>query len=261
MKRFTLALFVFGLSQVSVAHAGQCPAGQQAYQTGRVASAVRTLVVPGTASGMFSGVVMSKGLDYQISASGSIRVGVFGETGTPPEGWEPQGSAGPGFPSPEAYTFSLIYRMGRVGPWKFAGPGPINIRLGQADPDRAELYFAINDTRTGDNSGNFNVTVKEIAITYTCRVPPTGTTSTSPTYFGGAGTVGRPASPAKSPKTPPLPCAGKTPDGRRRGFTFGEYCPGISTTRPIPVEACTYDEAREEARGYVNTGCHLAEAK
>ena len=33
----------------------------------------------------------------------------------------------------------------------------------------------------------------------------------------------------------------------------------LSTTKPIPVEACSYNEARTEALGYVNYGCHLAE--
>lgn len=264
MKRFSLALLVFGLLHGSVAHAQQCPAGQQAQLSGRVESLVRTLVVPGTASGMFSGVMMRKGLDYKISANGSIRVGVFGETGTPPEGWMPQGPAGPGFPSPDAYTFSLIYRIGRSGPWKFAGLSPITIRLGQADPDQAELYFAINDTKTGDNSGSFNVTVKEISTNYVCRaappVNPTVNGKPSAGGYSGGYLSTSPKNPKPTKRSPTLPCAGKTPDGLRQGFTFGEYCPGISTTRPIPVEACTYAEAREEARGLVAFGCHLAEA-
>lgn len=153
---FPLCLFPLALA----AHAQQCPPGQQAYQSGRVVTASRDLVVPGTASGMLSGVVMRKGLDYQISAAGSIRVGVFGETGTPPEGWEPQGMAGQGFPSPDSYTYSLIYRVGPSGPWKFAGPGPLSIRLKAADPEQAALFFAINDNNTGNNAGSFNVNVK-----------------------------------------------------------------------------------------------------
>lgn len=253
------AFLMYSLSLLQVAHAVQCPPGQEARQTGRVVSAVRTLVVPGTASGMFSGIVMSKGIDYDITAAGSIRVGVFGESGTPPEGWQPQGSAGPGFPSPEAYTFSLIYRKGRAGPWIFAGPGPKVLRLSPADPDRVELWFAINDTKTTDNSGSFDVTVKEIVITTQCLVRPSVTskprTGYTRTLSGKSGTASKHGATLMTK----LPCEGKTPDGLRQGFVFGEYCPGVSTTKPIPVEACSYAEGRELAKELVNFGCHLAE--
>jgi len=258
MKKYgACALVALCLPFAPVAEADSCPAGQQAY-TSRAVTLNRTLFVPGNASGMFSGVVMRKGLEYQISAEGSIRVGVFGETGTPPEGWEPQGAAGPGFPSPSAFTFSLIYRMGRMGSWNFAGPGPMPARLGATDPDRAELYLAINDTKTSDNSGGFNVTVKEIVISTHCRVAPPPATTTA--WTGGVFISKAASGKTSQPTMAKLPCAGITPDGRKQGLIFGEYCPGVSTTRPIPVEACTYAEGRQEALGLVNYGCHLAEA-
>jgi hypothetical protein len=263
MKHVSLIFFpMCFLSAAQVALAQQCPQGQQAYQSGRVVSAVRDVLVPGTASGMFSGVTMRKGLDYQISATGSIRVGVFGETGTPPEGWEPQGPAGQGFPSPSAYTFSLIFRVGRTAAWNFAGPGPTTARLKATDPEQAELFFAINDTKTSDNSGGFNVQVKEIGITYQCRVPPPPPTTTAPRT---GGFVGASRSGTTKPNRPgtalKLPCEGRTPDGRRQNFFFGEKCPGVDTTRTIPIEACTYDEAREQAAQSVAFGCHIAEIK
>ncbi len=248
---------------LQTAQADTCPPGQRSVYTGTVISATRTLVVPGKASGMFSGVIMRKGIGYRISATGSIRVGVFGETGTPPEGWVPQGSAGPGFPSPSAYTYSLIYRIGRAGPWEFAGPDSVDIRLKPHHPDRAELYFAINDKNTNDNTGAFNVTVKEIHVKTQCRVPPPPPPVAKPPAYSGTSYQGgiyggKPGSPSKgNPQTTYQPCAGKTANGQKQGFTFYQYCPGNTYQPPIPIEACTYAEARNLAQGFVHYGCGL----
>jgi hypothetical protein len=65
-----------------------CPAGQQPMSTQIATGFVRVVPVPGSAGGIPSGVMMKAGFRYVMTATGSIRVGVFGETGTPPDGWE-----------------------------------------------------------------------------------------------------------------------------------------------------------------------------
>ena len=261
MRKLVALCFLLGFPSWHAANAQQCPQGQQAYSS-RATAGVRTLTVPGNASGMFSGVIMRKGNDYMISATGSIRVGVFGETGTSPVGWEPQGSAGNGFPSPDAYTFSLIYRKGRSGPWNFAGTGPTRAWLRPNEPEQTELFLAINDNKTSDNSGSFDVTINEVVISYNCRIPPPMPTTTAFRPFVG-GVASASKNTPRTPTAPKLPCAGKTPDGYALSFPnqFGEYCSGVDTTRALPVEACTYEEARNIAIGYLSYGCRLAEIK
>jgi hypothetical protein len=229
--------------------AQSCPPGQQPYGVQSTAE-VRDIVIPGSSSALFSGIVLRPGLLYRISATGSIRVGVFLEGDTPPEGWELYGPAGSGFPSPDAYKFSLIYRTGSTGPWKFAGSGVTAIRM-PTGATTAPLYFGINDTYTYDNKGEFQVRIQTIVESPGCRPQPAAAVSNP--YIAIVSepetTVGEPSS---------LPCTGVTPDGKRKSFEFPLYCFN-SFGRMIPVEACTRPDALAEARNYVPAGCFLTE--
>ncbi len=233
--------------------AQQCPAGQQLYTTYSPTGLVRVIPVPGSAGGIPSGVVMRAGNLYRMTATGSIRVGVFGETGTPPDGWVPQGSAGNGFPDPDSYTFSLLYRVGPTGQWQLLGSGQATAKLGPHDPAGAQIFFGINDNKLSDNTGFFNVIVTELAPSTKCAVPP----PPPPTYIAYGSSSG---SSTKTKPTPPaLPCAGKTPDGRMQSFQFPLYC-GSNFSRNIPIEACTRAEALPQAQAFARSSgpnCYL----
>ncbi len=230
----------------------QCPTNQYVCSTQTPTGMVRVVGVPGNAGGLGSGVFMRPGFVYRMTAVGSIRVGVFGETGTPPDGWVPQGPAGPGFPAPDSYTFSLLYRVGPVGQWQLLGSGLSVAKLGPHDPAGTQLIFGINDNKLSDNSGAFLVTVTEFALGTKCcpKLPP-------PPMGGGFGSSTSGGS-QPSPQ-PHLPCAGKTPDGRYQSFQFPMYC-GSSFSRNIPVEACTRADAYTQAQALVKSegiNCYL----
>jgi len=213
---------------------------------------------------MSSGIRIQPGYQYTMTAAGSIRVGVFGETGTPPDGWVPQGQCGPGCPSETAYTFSLLYRVGSTGPWELLGAGQALAKLGPRDSAGSELQFGINDTKLSDNAGAHVVTIveyKQGPISCVTPAPPSsvkyytlggklGVSKSKPTSSGGgsAGSSGT------------LPCAGKTPGGRKQSFQFALYCGGLFN-RYIPVEACTRAEALPEAQSFARSAppnCYLA---
>jgi hypothetical protein len=239
----------------AAADAQQCPAGQESYMTRlEPTGVVRPVPVLGTTSQLASGIAMRRDRYYRLEASGSIRVGIIGETGTPPDGWVPQGPAGPGFPAPDTYSFALLYRIGS-GPWAHAGAST-QIRLKPSDPDGASLSFGINDNRLNDNAGVFIVNVTELQPVMGCRVPPSPPTK----GFTGAVAYGKPgaARPSSSGGSAGR-CAGRTPDGQPQSFQFPLYCSG-TFQRNIPVEACTRAEALAEAQGYVprEANCVLA---
>jgi hypothetical protein len=252
------ALAVLGAA-VSPAMAQQCPAGQNPTAGYSPTGVVRNVTVPGSASGLHSGILMQPGFLYRMTAVGSIRVGVFGETGTPPDGWVPQGACGRGCPSETAYTFSLLYRVGSGGAWELLGAGQATAKLGPRDPAGSELQFGINDTKLSDNDGAHVVTITELRLgPTTCRAstpapawPMVGMRVTSPSNSTPPNSGGSAAN---------LPCAGKTPDGRRQAFQFALYCGGLFS-RNIPVEACTRAEALPEAQAFARSApsnCVLA---
>jgi len=242
------------------AMAQDCPAGQNPTASYAPTGVVRTVSVPGWAGGMSSGIRIQPGFLYKMTAVGSIRVGVFGETGTPPDGWVPQGQCGPGCPSETAYTFSLLYRIGSSGAWQLLGSGQSAAKLGPRDPAGSELQFGINDTKLSDNDGAHVVTITEFRLGPTTCVTPAPAPTTS-MWFGRAtaGTT-KTSQPKAGGSGASLPCAGKTPDGRRQSFQFALYCGGLFN-RYIPVEACTRAEALPEAQSFARSAppnCVLA---
>jgi hypothetical protein len=249
--KFSISLVVVLGAIASTAIAQQCPTGKVVYTSQSPTGVIRNVVVAGGTGALPSGLVLRPGFAYRLTATGSIRVGVFGETGTPPEGWEPQGPAGSGFPAPDAFTFSLLYRVGS-NPWRMLARGPFLVKVGPNDPAGSPILFGINDNKLNDNTGSFTVTIAEIALIDQCvDRPPVQTTP--PRYFGGAVMQG---SSGKQPSKPlsgsNLPCAGKTSDGRKQGFQFPLYCSG-TLQRYIPVEACTRAEALAEAQALAKT--------
>lgn len=259
LVRSALSLAVFYAGTAFAQNSIQCPQGQVVHTSYNPTGVVRTVVVPGSAGGLPSGVTIQPGFAFRMTAGGSIRVGVFGETGTPPQGWEPQGMAGNGYPSPDSYTFSLLYRIGNTGQWKMLGPGPLIAKLGPKDrPQDAQIQFGINDTKLNDNNGAFVVTLVQVAITEQCK--PYVPVQAGPPMIGRAGTVkGRPAG-GGGGGSAQLPCDGKTPDGQRQVFQFPLYCGG-TFSRNIPIEACTRAEALPEAQAFARSSppnCVLA---
>ena len=247
---FTGALLLIGAVAPPALMAQQCPAGQQLLATQTPTGFVRVVTVPGSAGGMPSGVMMKPGNRYVMTATGSIRVGVFGETGTPPDGWVPQGPAGNGFPDPDSYTFSLLYRVAPTGAWQLLGSGQSVARLGPHDPPGTQILFGINDNKLSDNSGFFNVIVTEYATSTHCGVPPPPPTA-SIAYARSSPSQSTPA------PQPLLPCAGKTADGRMQGFQFPAVCAG-SIQRVFPAEACTRADALAQAQAFAKAdGCIL----
>ncbi len=77
-----LVLAAAGLSPVMA----QCPPGQKLMPAPVPTGVVRIVPVPASASNFPSGVVVRPGFHFVMTAVGSIRVGVFGETGTSPDG-------------------------------------------------------------------------------------------------------------------------------------------------------------------------------
>src|SRR5262249_39981453 len=241
------------------AMAQDCPPGQNPTASYSPTGVVRTVTVPGWAGGMSSGVRIQPGYLYKMTAVGAIKVGVFGETGTPPDGWVPQGQCGPGCPSETAYTFALLYRVGSGGAWQLLGSGQSAAKLGPRDAAGSELQFGINDTKLSDNDGAHVVTITEFKLGPTTCVKPAPVTQN---FFGGwYMTSSSKSSPSKSGgSAPPLPCAGKTPDGRKQSFQFALYCGGLFS-RYIPVEACTRAEAPPQAQAFARSAplnCRLA---
>ena len=223
----------------------QCPTGQQACMTQKATGLVRLIQVPGNSGALHSGIFMRPGYYYRMTAVGSIRVGVIGETGTPPDGWVPQGPAGPGFPDPDSYTFALLYRVGPAGLWQLLGSGQAVAKLGPRDAPGSELIFGINDNNLSDNSGLFIVTLTEYAPAPSCCnvVPPGG---------GAVILYSSPASSSSSTKssnTSHPPCAGKSPNGQYQSFQFQMVCAG-NIQRQIPVEACTRADAVQQAQAF-----------
>jgi hypothetical protein len=233
----------------------QCPAGQYLCSTHTETGMVRVIPVPGNAGGIGSGIFIRPGFTYKMTATGSIRVGVFGETGTPPEGWVPQGPAGNGYPAPDSYTFSLLFRVGSTGPWQWLG-GQGLAKLGPRDAAGAELMFGINDNNLGNNTGSFAVTVTEVAVGTKCCV------SAAPVSGFYGLFKASPSQRAPRPtSTSNQPCAGRTPDGQKQSFQFPLYC-SSTFNRYIPVEACTRAEALAEAQAHAKSqppNCYLAE--
>jgi hypothetical protein len=255
-RRPATASLVFRLSALAAigvvggpAMAQDCPAGQNPTAQYSPTGVVRNVVVPGTALGMGSGIRIQPGFLYKMTAAGSIKVGVFGETGTPPDGWVPQGACGAGCPAPDSYTFSLLYRVGSGSQWMLLGAGQAGARLGPRDPAGSELQFGINDTKLTDNAGAHVVTITEFKLGPTsCR--PIATTVPGPVFLGSAG-VSK-TRPPTGGSAMALPCAGKTQDGRRQSFQFPLYCGGLYS-RHIPVEACTRAEALAEAQTFAKS--------
>jgi hypothetical protein len=244
------ALLLLGAVAPTALMAQQCPAGQQLMSTQTPTGVVRVSVVPGSAGGIPSGVMMKPGYRYVMTATGSIRVGVFGETGTPPDGWVPQGPAGNGFPDPDAYTFSLLYRIGSTGVWQMLGSGQSVARLGPHDPAGTQIQFGINDTKLSDNSGFFNIIITEFVTGTKCGVPPPPPTA-GVMYGSSSSSHSAPA------PQPALPCAGKTSDGRMQGFQFPAVCAG-TISRVFPIEACTRADALPQAQAFARAdGCIL----
>jgi hypothetical protein len=233
---------VVGAAISSSAPEQQCATGQNLCSTYAPTGVVRIFGVPGGASALASGLFVRPGFVWRMTAVGSIRVGIFGETGTPPDGWVPQGPAGNGFPSPDAYSFSLLYRVGPAGAWQLLGTGQAVAKLGPRDPAALEIFFGINDTKLSDNSGAFAVTLTEFAVGTTCCTPQPPATGSRPSFLGSSSAVKAPASGGAK-----LPCAGKTPNGLRQSFQFQYHCEG-GFRGTIPVEACGYAEARSEAQ-------------
>ena len=248
-----LGLFVGALLLVGVAASpelmAQCPTGQQLQQTQTPTGVVRMVPVPGSAGGFPSGLMVRPGYRYVMYATGSIRVGVIGETGTPPDGWVPQGSAGNGFPDPDAPTFSLLFRIGATGAWQLLGPGQATALLGAADAPGSQIFFGINDNRLNDNTGLFNVLLTEYVTGARCGVPPQ-----PPPLSGGSfrsGTSGG------TPHVSSGPCGSQTPNGQMQSFQFPAVCPGPST-RVFPAQACTRAEALTQAQAFARSdSCSL----
>lgn len=219
---------------------------------------VPPIAVMGTAGSLDSGVLMKPGFTFRMTAAGSIRVGVLGETGTPPEGWMQQGVAGAGYPAANEATYSLLYKAGINGKWRALGSSAIIAKL-DAGVGRATMFFGINDQKLSDNSGMFVVTLTELKIVEECVVapPPSGYMPSMP---GGRASTDK----SRLRPSPPglkVPCAGQTADGRRVAFQFPLYCGG-NFSRNIPVEACTRAEALTEARAFAASAplnCVLAE--
>lgn len=236
-----------------------CAADQRIHVTYTPTGVIRTIPVLGSAGGVDSGLPVRQGFAVRMTATGSIRVGVFGETGTPPEGWVPQGPAGNGYPAPGDYTFSLLYRMGPAAQWKMLGTGPTLVKLGPKDPAVVPIQFGINDTRLNDNSGAFVVTMTELSVTQTCVA---NTPISIAPGFNAIGRAGKPSSPkgGGGGGAANLPCEGKTADGQRQVFQFPLYCGG-NFSRNIPIEACTRAEALPQAQAFARSAppnCVLA---
>ena len=140
LRLFAGALLLIGAA-ASPALMAQCPTGQRLLQIQTPTGVVRVVPVPGSAGGFPSGIMIRPGFRYVMTAAGSIRVGVFGETGTPPDGWVPQGPAGNGFPDPDAPTFSLLFRVGATGPWQLLGSGQATAYLGASDAPGSQILF------------------------------------------------------------------------------------------------------------------------
>ncbi len=250
MTNFILGAAALSGAALQPAVAQTCPAGQNPTAQYSPTGVLRTVIVPGSAGGIRSGISLQPGFLYKMTATGSIRVGVFGETGTPPDGWVPQGQCGPGCPSQTAYTFSLLYRVGSSGPWELLGAGQAVAKLGPRDAPGSELQFGINDTKLSDNAGSHTVTISEF------RLGPTSCVTPAPAAPGPGPFLGKVGRPTKRPPSgggsPFLPCAGKTPDGQRQSFQFPLYCGGYFS-RHIPVEACTRAEAVAEAQTFARS--------
>jgi len=231
------SLVALGAIFASPVVAQDCPAGQTLVHTWAPDGMVRIVMVPGKAGGMPSGIVMQPGKRYDMTATGSIRVGIFGETGTPPDGWVPQGSAGPGAPDPDAYAFSLLYRNGPNGMWQLLGSGHSIAYLGPKDPPGTQIEFGINDTKLDDNDGFFNVVVVEQGPITKCETvaPP----QPGPLY----GSVGTSTTTSHSQPTNHPPCAGITPNGMMQDFNFSMVCPGQIIMR-FSESSCTASAAR-----------------
>jgi hypothetical protein len=248
-KLFLGALLLAGACASPLVMA-QCPPGQHLYQAQVPTGAVRVVPVPGSAGGIPSGVMLQPGDRWVMTASGSIRVGVFGETGTPPEGWVPQGDAGPGFPESDAPTYSLLFRIGPAGAWHWLGTEAV-ATLGKYDPPGSQIYFGINDNKLSDNSGLFNVVLTQTVLGTKCAVPPLPASV-------GIGFSSSSSSTSHAPMhTTAGPCAGTTSDGRMLSFQFPVTCP-TPLPKTIPVEACTRAAAITQAQALARAdGCAL----
>ena len=124
---------------------------------------------------------------YSFSATGMIGSNVVGSGRNGPDGWRPP-LAGEGFPVAGQPRYGLIYRLGNGG-WSFAGTStvfrrPLNARTPQT------VCFMVNDDKTHDNDGAFEVTITrdeqvcEPVPPVTFRTPvvvaPAPTSSSSP---------------------------------------------------------------------------------
>ncbi len=248
LRLFVGALLLVGAA-ASPALMAQCPTGQRVLQVQNPTGVVRVVLVPGSAGGFPSGIMIRPGFRYVMTAAGSIRVGVIGETGTPPDGWVPQGPAGNGFPDPDAPTFSLLFRIGATGPWQLLGSGQATAYLGASDAPGSQIQFGINDNKLGDNTGLFNVVLTEFVMGTRCGVPPQ-----PPPPMGGSY---RPGTSSGTPQVSSGPCGSQTPNGQMQSFQFSAICPGLYT-RVFPAQACTRESALTQAQALARSdNCSL----
>ena len=229
-----------------------CPAGQRLEPVWTPTGRVFNVNVPGSAGLLHSGVFVRPGFQYRMTAAGSIRVGVFGETGTPPDGWVPQGPAGDGkgFPDPSAYTFGLLFRKGGSA-WDYVGAGPTVATLNSHDAPGSEVLFGINDNNLSDNTGVFIVTMAEYQQVTKCvtpTAPPQGGI-----YYTTGGTSASGSGTASSGQTSHGPCAGQTPNGQNLNFQARIYCSDSSLQYIIPVPACTNPLAQQDALAFAHS--------
>jgi len=123
------------------------------------------VVQPTTVPGVSTGLVLKKGKQVTVTATGVVCANYTNLCVTP----DGDGSVNTwytgngGFEQPEASAYGLIGRVGS-GPWVEVGRGPTSLS------GKGEVVFAVNDDAYGDNDGYFEVAVSytTTAVTRTC---------------------------------------------------------------------------------------------
>ena len=131
--------------------------------------------------GVNTGLVLTRGMEVSVSASGSVCPFGSGACNGPNgvSSWNTSVSSYGGFVLPGAPAWGLVGRVGD-GPWVQVGSGAT---LSGTGP----LVFAVNDDLFVDNAGSFTVTVS-----YSCW-PGWGYGDRNHTHCGPRGLVGDPS--------------------------------------------------------------------
>ena len=112
------------------------------------------ITVSGKADWTPTGIVVRRGEQLTVNASGQIRIG---GAGSPAASVAGAGETNAGNPLPSAATGALIGRVGNGRPFLIGNQSRI------AAPAAGQLFLGINDSYLQDNEGEFQVEVQPIA--------------------------------------------------------------------------------------------------